>query len=187
MKGSRSVKRADSVKSSSPATTVWRPAVRMGCSEYSVTLVIFHSLAFVLLGHRSLLNQHASGGLPSGIGTCIDFEKSIPHVSGGEKDDVAGGARISWGEATRETSVSCSVKSGTVGIPWRGSSDANLTLEANKHMQAELRQPKSETDMAALYGRRERVVSPIRSLERYQRARVRHIQSCPRREPPAAA
>src|ERR1017187_5011756 len=81
MKGSRSVK-ADSVKFSSPATTVWRPAVRMGCSEYSVTLVIFHSPAFVLLGHRSLLNQHASGGLRSGIGTCTEFRKVDPACLG---------------------------------------------------------------------------------------------------------
>ena len=160
----------------------------MGCPEYGVTAVIFHSLASVLPGQRGILNQHASGGLRSGIGMRTECSESRSRTSrAGEKDGGAGGTRISWGEATRETSASCLVKPGSVGIPWSGSSDANLTLEANKHMQAELRQPKSETDMAALYGGRERVVSPIRSLERYERARACHIQACPRREPPAAA
>jgi hypothetical protein len=40
-------------------------------------------------------------------------------------------------------------------------------------MQVTRRQPNSETDLAALCRRRERVVSVIRALECYQRALVR--------------
>ena len=54
-------------------------------------------------------------------------------------------------------------------------------------MQAELRQRKSETELAALYWRRNTVLSLIRSLERYQRTSARRIQACPRRRPLAAA
>ena len=100
---------------------------------------------------------------------------------------TSGGRPHFTGEGTRETTASCSVKSGSVGIPWSASSDANLTLEANKHMQAELRQRKSETELAALYWRRNPVLSLIRSLERYQRMSARHMQTCPWRTPPTAA
>jgi hypothetical protein len=54
-------------------------------------------------------------------------------------------------------------------------------------MQAELRQRRSEFELAALYRRRGTVLSLIRSLERYRRARAGHIQGCSRRTSPAAA
>jgi hypothetical protein len=53
-------------------------------------------------------------------------------------------------------------------------------------MQAELRQRKSETDLAALYWRRNTLRSLIRSLERYQIG-TRHGQGCSRRTQLAAA
>ena len=46
---------------------------------------------------------------------------------------------------------------------------------------------KSETDLAALYRRRENVVSLIRALERYRRVPVRPTQGCSRRVPLTAA
>jgi hypothetical protein len=95
-------------------------------------------------------------------------------------------ARISWRDAARETTASYSLKSGYVGILGRGSSDANSTLGANKHMQAEFRPRRRDLELVALYRRRTAVLSLIRSLERYQRVRVRRIQACPRRQPLAA-
>ena len=89
------------------------------------------------------------------------------------------------GEAARETTASYSVKSGSVGIPWCDSSDANLTLEANKHMPAELQQRKSVTDLAALYRRRNTLRSLIRSLVRYQIV-TRHGPGSSRRKQLAA-
>ena len=53
-------------------------------------------------------------------------------------------------------------------------------------MQAELRQRRSETELAALYWRRNTLLSLIRSLERYQIARTRG-QGCSRRKPLDAA
>src|ERR1017187_5363964 len=91
---------------------------------------------------------------------------------------TSGGRPHFTGEGTRETTASCSVKSGFVGIPWSDSSDANLTLEANKHMQAELRQRKSETELAALSGPRTPFLSLILPLKRYHRTGARHIQTC---------
>ena len=49
------------------------------------------------------------------------------------------------------------------------------------------RQLNSKTDLAALYRRREDVVSLIRALERYQREPVRPIQGCSRQVPWTAA
>jgi hypothetical protein len=49
------------------------------------------------------------------------------------------------------------------------------------------RKPRPETDLAALYQRRESVVALIRSLERYQRAPVRSAHVCSRPEPRTAA
>jgi len=49
------------------------------------------------------------------------------------------------------------------------------------------RQLKSESDLAALYRRRESVVSLIRALERYQRAPVRPSQGCSRQAPRTVA
>ena len=121
------------------------------------------------------MRQGAPG--PVSVGTPT-FGRSIPHA--------LGGARITWGEAARETTASSSVKSGSVGIPWRDSSDANLTLEANTHMQAELRKRKSETELAPLYWRRNTLRLLIRSLERYQIG-TRHGQRCSRRKQLAAA
>ncbi|MGA3099115.1 MAG: hypothetical protein ABSF25_21875 [Bryobacteraceae bacterium] len=54
-------------------------------------------------------------------------------------------------------------------------------------MQAELRRRKYEFELAALYRRRETVLSLIRSLERYRRARTGHIPGCSQRTSPAAA
>jgi hypothetical protein len=94
---------------------------------------------------------------------------------------------MSGSSTAGETPVSHSVKSGFVRIPWSGSSDANSILEANKHMQPELRQSRPEVELAALYRRRETVLSLIRSLERYRRARTRHGQGCSRRTSQASA
>jgi len=47
-------------------------------------------------------------------------------------------------------------------------------------MHVKHRQPKSETDLAGLYRRRERIVSLIRSLERYQRMPALLPQGCSR-------
>jgi hypothetical protein len=48
-------------------------------------------------------------------------------------------------------------------------------------MQVPHRQPKSETGLTALYRRRERLTSLIRSLERYQRMPALLPQGCTRR------
>jgi len=48
-------------------------------------------------------------------------------------------------------------------------------------MQVIPRQSKCETDLAGLYRRRERIVSLIRSLERYQRMPALLPQGCSRR------
>jgi hypothetical protein len=53
-------------------------------------------------------------------------------------------------------------------------------------MQVARRQPKSENALAVLYRRRERVVSLIRSLERYQRAAVHPKPACSMRVPQTA-
>jgi hypothetical protein len=84
-------------------------------------------------------------------------------------------ARISWGGRTQGgyCLILPEVRAcrDTVG----DHSDANSTLEANKHMQAELRPRRRDLELVALHRRRSAVLSLIRSLERYQRARVRHM------------
>jgi hypothetical protein len=86
-----------------------------------------------------------------------------------------------------EPAASHSVKPGFVGISRLDYSGANSTQELSNHMHVARRQLKSETDLAALYRRRENVVSLIRSLERYQRASVRLTQGCSRQAPRTAA
>jgi hypothetical protein len=54
-------------------------------------------------------------------------------------------------------------------------------------MQAGPRQPSSQVELAALYRRRETILSLIRSLERYGRIRARAIRGCAPRTSPAAA
>ena len=85
-----------------------------------------------------------------------------------------------------EATVPCSVKSGSDGIPSGNSSDAHSILEANKHMQAELRRRKGDLELGALYRRRNAVLSLIRSLEHYRQTSTRYVQVCPRRVPSAA-
>jgi hypothetical protein len=79
------------------------------------------------------------------------------------------------------------VNSGFWWISAEGSFDANSTWEANNHMQAGPRQPSSQVELAALYRRRETILSLIRSLERYGRIRARAIRGCAPRTSPAAA
>ena len=54
-------------------------------------------------------------------------------------------------------------------------------------MPAEPRQHRPELELAALYRRREAVSALIRSIEHYQRAKVRWGQKCSRRGSRAAA
>jgi hypothetical protein len=54
-------------------------------------------------------------------------------------------------------------------------------------MQAGPRQPSSQVELAALYRRRETILSLIRSLERYGRFRARATRGCAPRTSPAAA
>ncbi|MGA2149716.1 MAG: hypothetical protein ABSH49_32715, partial [Bryobacteraceae bacterium] len=61
------------------------------------------------------------------------------------------------------------------------------TQELSNRMHVGRRQLKSESDLAALYRRRESVVSLIRALERYQRAPVRPSQGCSRQAPRTVA
>jgi hypothetical protein len=71
-----------------------------------------------------------------------------------------------------------------IGVSWYitgNSSDADLTVEANQPMQAELRYRKPEIALAALYRRRQTVLALIRSVERYRRTRSPRIQKRSRR------
>jgi len=79
------------------------------------------------------------------------------------------------------------VKWGFWGIAAEGSFEANSIREANNHMQAGPRQPSSQVELAALYRRRETILSLIRSLERYGRFRARATRGCAPRTSPAAA
>ena len=99
---------------------------------------------------------------------------------------AAAGRRHFVEENSWETAASHFVKLGFVGIPLSRSSDANSTQEVNKYVLGELRPRKSEMELAALYRRRDAVVSLIRSLERYRRAKAGHIPGCSRRASRAA-
>src|ERR1017187_4960870 len=170
IKASRSVKAADSVMSSRQAITVWRPAVRMGCSEYNATLVIFHS--------PRICYQHASGGAWSGIRRHTDFRKIDPACLRRRPHYMGGSSQGDY------CLVLCKIRVCRDSVARLF--DANLTLEANTHMQAELRKRKSETELAPLYWRRNTLRLLIRSLERYQIG-TRHGQRCSRRKQLAAA
>lgn len=77
--------------------------------------------------------------------------------------------------------------SGLVGIPSSCSADANSTWKAKRHMQYPFRPRMSESELMALYQRRKTILSLIRSLERYRRAKLRAIHVCSRRTSPVAA
>ena len=89
-------------------------------------------------------------------------------------------------ERSQGDAASHSVKSVFPGISLGNSSDADLTVEANQPMQAELRYRKPEIALAALYRRRQTVLTLIRSFERYRRTRVPRIQKRSRRARQAA-
>lgn len=54
-------------------------------------------------------------------------------------------------------------------------------------MQYPFRPSESESELMALYQRRQTILSLIRSLERYRRAKLRAIHVCSGRTSPAAA
>ena len=136
---------------------------------------------------KSPPHQHASEGGWSAIRTPIEFRKIEPARLKGKSRRTWGAARLLWRNAAQPGAMSHHGRFGFPGISPRASYDANSTQEANKHMPAELRQHRAELELAALYRRREAVSALIRSIEHYQRAKVRWVQKCSRRGSRAAA
>jgi hypothetical protein len=116
-----------------------------------------------------------------------DFRKIVPAEFRARMEGGGGTAAFYSGTQPKETAASHPVKPGFVGIPWRNSSDASLIQELSTQMLVPHRQPKSETDLAALCRRRECVVSVIRAMECYQHALDRPPQGRSRRAPRPAA